>query len=122
MAGFEPSTYGRFWVSTEALDGKTSRRSGDASTDKPAIHTVSAWLCGAGLVLAQCQTGVKSNEIVAIPELLRILDLRGATVTIDAMGCQTAIAAAIVEGGGDYLLATKDNPADAARGAQGNLP
>lgn len=92
-----------------ALDGKTSRRSGDASTDKPAIHTVSAWLCGAGLVLAQCQTGVKSNEIVAIPELLRILDLRGATVTIDAMGCQTAIAAAIVEGGGDYLLATKDN-------------
>ena len=94
-----------------AVDGKTSRGSADRANGRPAIHTVSAWLCGAGLVLGQRQTGEKSNEIVAIPELLRTLDLRGATVTIDAMGCQTAIADTIVTGGGDYLLAVKDNQA-----------
>jgi predicted transposase YbfD/YdcC len=92
-----------------AIDGKTSRRSADPMHDKPAIHTVSAWMCGAGLVLGQVRTAEKSNEIIAIPELLRALDLRGATVTIDAMGCQTAIAESIVEGGGQYVLAVKDN-------------
>jgi predicted transposase YbfD/YdcC len=92
-----------------AVDGKTSRRSFDTAQDQPAIHTVSAWLSEAGLVLGQRQTGAKSNEITAIPELLRTLDLHGTTVTIDAMGCQTAIAATIVGGGGDYLLAVKDN-------------
>jgi predicted transposase YbfD/YdcC len=92
-----------------AIDGKTSRRSADGNRAKPNIHTVSAWHCGAGLVLAQKQTGEKSNEITAIPELLRVLDLKGTTITIDAMGCQTEIASAIVAGGGDYLLAVRDN-------------
>ena len=92
-----------------AVDGKTSRRSADKRRERPAVHTVSAWMSEAGLVLGQKKTGDKSNEIEAIPELLRLLDRRGATVTIDAMGCQTAIASTIVEGGGDYLLAVKDN-------------
>jgi len=92
-----------------AIDGKTSRRSFDGASGQPAIHTVSAWLSEAGLVLGQRKTGVKSNEIIAIPELLRVLDLRGATVTIDAIGCQTEIAATIVAGGGHYLLQAKDN-------------
>jgi len=92
-----------------AVDGKTSRRGADAANGRPAIHTVSAWLCEAGLVLGQRKTGEKSNEIVAIPELLRVLDLEGATITIDAMGCQTRIAKTIVDGGGDYLIAVKDN-------------
>lgn len=92
-----------------AIDGKTSRRSADTANGRPAIHTVSAWLCDAGLVLGQRKTGEKSNEIVAIPELLRVLDLKGATITIDAIGCQTEIAKTITEGGGDYLIAVKDN-------------
>jgi len=92
-----------------AIDGKTSRGSSDPASGKSAIHTVSAWLSDAGLVLGQVQTEDKSNEITAIPELLRVLSLRGATVTIDAMGCQTAIAETIIDGGGDYLLAVKDN-------------
>lgn len=92
-----------------AIDGKTSRRSADHANGKSPVHTVSAYLAGAGLVLAQSQVDAKSNEINAIPEVLATLDLRGATVTIDAIGCQTAIAEAIVEGGGDYILAAKDN-------------
>lgn len=92
-----------------AIDGKTSRRSADRASGRAAIHTVSAWLSGAGLVLGQVQTREKPNEIIAIPELLKVLSLRGATVTIDAMGSQTDIAQAIVEGGGNYLLAVKDN-------------
>lgn len=92
-----------------AVDGKTSRRSFDSAAGQPALHTVSAYLTEAGVVLGQTKTGAKSNEITAIPELLRLLDLRGATVTIDAMGCQTEIAKVIVTGGGDYLLAVKEN-------------
>jgi predicted transposase YbfD/YdcC len=92
-----------------AIDGKTSRRSFDTARDRPAIHTVSAWLSDEGLVLGQLKTAAKSNEITAIPELLRVIDLRGATVTIDAMGCQTEIAKTIVEGQGNYLLAVKEN-------------
>lgn len=92
-----------------AVDGKTSRRSFDAARDRPAIHTVSAWLSDEGLVLGQIKTADKSNEITAIPELLRVIDLRGATVTIDAMGCQTEIAKVIVGGNGNYLLAVKEN-------------
>jgi predicted transposase YbfD/YdcC len=92
-----------------AVDGKTSRRSFDTARERPALHTVSAWLSDEGLVLGQIKTEDKSNEITAIPELLRVIDLRGATVTIDAMGCQTAIAKTIVEGKGNYLLAVKDN-------------
>jgi predicted transposase YbfD/YdcC len=92
-----------------AIDGKTSRRTHDNANEIPALHTVSAWASEAGLVIAQCKTDTKSNEITAIPELLRILDLRRATVTIDAMGCQREIAQTIIAGEGDYLLAVKDN-------------
>ena len=90
-----------------AVDGKTSRRSFDTARGQTALHTVSAWLTEAGLVLAQQKTADKSNEITAIPELLRVLDLKGATITIDAMGCQTEIAKTIIEGGGNYLIAVK---------------
>ena len=92
-----------------AVDGKTSRRSLDKAKNRPAIHTVSAWLCEEGLILGQRQTDAKSNEITAIPELLRTLDLTGTTVTIDAMGCQTDIVKTIVDGGGQCLIAVKDN-------------
>ncbi len=92
-----------------AIDGKTSRRSGDKASGKLAIHTVSAWLSGAGLVLGQVKTDDKSNEIRAIPQLLRTLDLKGTKVTIDAMGCQREIATCIKERGGDYLLSVKAN-------------
>ena len=92
-----------------AVDGKTSRRSFDTASGKGALHTVSAWLSDVGLVLGQQKTTDKSNEITAIPELLGVLDLSGATVTIDAMGCQRDIAQAIVGGGGHYLLSVKDN-------------
>jgi len=90
-----------------AVDGKTSRRSG--GVDATALHLVSAFAAGAGLVLGQRATAEKSNEITAIPELLSTLSLTGCTVTIDAMGTQTAIAAAIQERGADYVLAVKDN-------------
>jgi len=92
-----------------AVDGKTSRRSFETATGKLAIHTVSAWLSDEGLVLGQIKTADKSNEITAIPELLRTLDLRRATVTVDAMGCQTEIAKTIIDGKGHYLLAVKEN-------------
>lgn len=92
-----------------AVDGKTSRRSFDTAKERPAIHTVSAWLSDEGLVLGQRKTAAKSNEITAIPELLRTLDLAGATVTIDAMGCQTEIVKTIVKSGGHCLLAVKEN-------------
>jgi len=92
-----------------AVDGKTSRRSFDTASGSNAIHTVSAWMSEAGLVLAQRKTEEKSNEITAIPELMRVLDLKAATVTIDAMGCQKQIAKTIIEGKGDYLIAVKDN-------------
>lgn len=92
-----------------AIDGKTSRRSADRANGGSPIHTVSAFLAGAGLVLTQTQVKEKENEILAIPELLAVLDLRGTTVTIDAMGCQTAIAETIVQGGGNYILSAKDN-------------
>jgi predicted transposase YbfD/YdcC len=92
-----------------AIDGKTSRRSFDTAQARLAIHTVSAWLSEEGLVLGQLKTADKSNEITAIPELLQVLDIRGATITIDAMGCQTQIAKTIVEGGAQYLLSVKEN-------------
>ena len=106
----------RRWVSsvlpvlgaeTVALDGKTSRRSG--GVDATALHLVSAFAAGAGLVLGQRATAEKSNEITAIPELLSTLALAGCTVTIDAMGTQTAIAEAIQKRGADYVLAVQEN-------------
>jgi predicted transposase YbfD/YdcC len=92
-----------------AIDGKTLRRSFDAAAGKNPLHLVSAWACEARLTLGQVATDAKSNEITAIPLLLELLDLKGATVTIDAMGCQKEIAEKIVERKGDYLLALKDN-------------
>jgi predicted transposase YbfD/YdcC len=92
-----------------AIDGKTLRRSHDRSSTQAALHLVSAWSVANQLVLGQEATDAKSNEITAIPKLLQILELKGAIVTIDAMGCQKEIARQIVDGGGDYVLAVKDN-------------
>lgn len=92
-----------------ALDGKTVRRSHDRGAGKAAIHLVSAWAAETRLVLAQAKVDDKSNEITAIPAVLRALDVQGCLVTIDAMGCQRAIAQQVVDQGGDYVLALKDN-------------
>ena len=92
-----------------AIDGKTLRNSFDEATGKKALHLVSAWSTENHLVLAQVATDEKSNEITAIPKLLELLDLNGAVVTIDAMGCQLEIAEKIVELGGDYVLTLKGN-------------
>jgi predicted transposase YbfD/YdcC len=92
-----------------AIDGKTLRGSHDQTNGKKALHLVSAWASECRLVLGQVATAEKSNEITAIPELLKMLDLSGCLVTIDAMGCQTNIAAQIIAQEGDYLLAVKDN-------------
>jgi predicted transposase YbfD/YdcC len=92
-----------------AIDGKTIRRSLDAANGRAAIHMVSAWSEANHMVLGQVATDAKSNEITAIPNLLELLDLRGAVVTIDAGGCHKKIAQRIVEQGGDYLLQLKGN-------------
>lgn len=92
-----------------AIDGKTVRRSRDRAGGVPAIHMVSAWAAENRLVLAQLDVDKKSNEITAIPDLLTLLDIHDCTVTLDAMGCQRAIAAQIIEQGGDYVLAVKEN-------------
>lgn len=92
-----------------ALDGKSVRRSHDRSSMKAMLHLVSAWSVDNRLVLAQQAVDEKSNEITALPALLQALKLKGALVTIDAMGCQKEIAAQIVESKGDYILNVKDN-------------
>jgi predicted transposase YbfD/YdcC len=92
-----------------AIDGKAVRGSADPETGRAAIHMVSAWATENKLSLGQVVVDEKSNEITAIPELLRLLDISGALVTIDAMGCQTEIAEEIREGGADYILAVKQN-------------
>jgi predicted transposase YbfD/YdcC len=92
-----------------AVDGKTLRHSFDTAGSKGALHLVSAWASENHLVLGQRAVDSKSNEITAIPELLKILDLKGAIVTIDAMGCQKAIAAQIDAADADYVLALKGN-------------
>jgi predicted transposase YbfD/YdcC len=107
----------RLWVSAVAaaikgvlaIDGKTLRGSLDRAGGKSAIHMVSAWAAGNSVVFGQLAVDEKTNEITAIPALLALLDLKGLIVTIDAMGCQKDIAKTIVAGGGDYLLAVKDN-------------
>jgi predicted transposase YbfD/YdcC len=96
-----------------AIDGKTLRNSANTAGGVNAIHMVSAFATNAKLVLAQQKVAEKSNEITAIPALLKLLDIRGQTVTIDAMGCQREIATQIQEQSGDYVLALKGN--------QGNL-
>ena len=92
-----------------AIDGKTLRGSGDRGSGRRPLHLVSAWATANRLTLGQVKTAAKSNEITAIPQLLELLDLRGCLVTIDAMGCQKAIARQIVVGEADYLLAVKSN-------------
>jgi predicted transposase YbfD/YdcC len=92
-----------------AVDGKTSRRTHDRGKGRKLLHLVSAWAAGQRLVLGQQASEEKSNEITAIPLLLKKLDLNGAIVTIDAMGTQTKIARTIRAGGGHYVLALKDN-------------
>jgi len=96
-----------------AIDGKALRRSHDRKKDLGALFLVSAWSVQKGISLGQLATAEKSNEITAIPELIDKIHLRGAIVTIDAAGCQRRIAAKIIDGGGDYILALKGN--------QGNL-
>jgi predicted transposase YbfD/YdcC len=111
-----------------AIDGKTLCGSA-RGTLKP-LHLVSAWATEAGLTLGQVAVNGKSNEITAIPELLEVLDLKGALVTIDAMGCQKEIAAKIVAGGGDYFFTVKGNQehllndiqATVAKALDGDLP
>jgi predicted transposase YbfD/YdcC len=92
-----------------AIDGKTLRRSYDQASGKAAIHMVSAWATANHISLGQVVVDAKSNEITAIPELLKLLEIAGSLVTIDAMGCQTAIAEAIIARGADYVLAVKEN-------------
>ena len=92
-----------------AVDGKTARRSHDHKNGLGAMHSVSVWASEFGLSLGQVACAEKSNEIMAIPELLRLVDIKGAIITIDAMGTQKAIAAQIIDGGADYVLALKGN-------------
>ena len=92
-----------------AIDGKVLRRSFDTASENSALHMVSAWGCEQQLVLAQIATEEKSNEITAIPKLLRLLSLRGSTVTVDALNCQRAIAQQIVDQEGGYAMALKGN-------------
>ena len=94
---------------TIAIDGKTLRRSHDGGRGLGPLHVVSAWASEYGLSLGQVATEEKSNEITAIPELIDQIDVKGAIVTIDAMGCQKDIAKKIVDAKGDYVLAVKDN-------------
>jgi predicted transposase YbfD/YdcC len=94
---------------TIPIDGKTVRRSGRRGRGLAPLHLVSAWAGANQVSLGQVAVDDKSNEITAIPRLLELLDWNGALVTIDAMGCQKEIAAKIVTGGGDYILAVKDN-------------
>jgi predicted transposase YbfD/YdcC len=92
-----------------AIDGKTLARSGESTTAKEALHLVSAWATQHGVVLGQVATADHSNEITAIPLLLQLLDVRGATVTMDAAGCQKGIARQVRAQGADYVLAVKGN-------------
>jgi predicted transposase YbfD/YdcC len=92
-----------------AVDGKTARRSHDRKNGLGALHSVSVWASEFGLSLGQVACAEKSNEITAIPELHRLVDIKGAIITIDAMGTQKAIAAQIIEGKADYVLALKGN-------------
>jgi predicted transposase YbfD/YdcC len=91
------------------VDGKTARRSHDRKNGLGALHSVSVWASEFGLSLGQVACAEKSNEITAIPELLHLVDIKGAIITIDAIGAQKAIAAEVIVGGADYVLALKGN-------------
>lgn len=92
-----------------AIDGKTLRGSGNRRKKVKPLHLVSAWASDFNMLLGQVKTDNYSNEITAIPKLLKMIDLRGTTVTLDAMGCQKEIATEILNGGGDYVISLKDN-------------
>jgi predicted transposase YbfD/YdcC len=92
-----------------SIDGKVLRGSFDEFANQKRIHTVSAYSADHGVTLAMVSTLTKSNEITAIPELLDLIDVQGAVVTLDAMGCQTAIVSKIIEKGGDYVISLKGN-------------
>jgi predicted transposase YbfD/YdcC len=102
-----------------AVDGKTVRHSFDRATGKKALHLVSAWVADNRLALGQLATEEKSNEITAIPKLLDLLDIRGATITVDAMGCQREIAKKIVDRGADYIMGLKGNQGTAHDAVEG---
>ena len=106
---FVQTVLGSLQGQTIAIDGKTLRRSGENTTGKDALHLVSAWATERGVVLGQVPTADHSNEITAIPVLLQLVNVRGATVTIDAMGCQKMIAQQVRDQGADYVLAVKGN-------------
>jgi hypothetical protein len=92
-----------------AIDGKTHRRSHDATQGLGPLHIVSAWASEEGIALGQAATEEKSNEITAIAQLLKQIELTNTRIAIDAMGCQKDSAGAIVAGGGDFVIAVKDN-------------
>ena len=102
-----------------AIDGKTMRRSHDRRRSLGPLHMVSAWAVRGGISLGQLATAEKSNEIMAIPELLEQIDVRDTVVTIDAQGCQRAIARDIINSGGDYVLALKGNQTKLFEGVKG---
>lgn len=109
FAGWMTELAGRLGLKHIAIDGKTLRGSHDRGEGKAALHLISAWAVANHLTLGQEAVDRKSNEITAIPRLLELLDLDGALVTIDALGCQKEIAGQIVAQGGDYVLAVKKN-------------
>jgi predicted transposase YbfD/YdcC len=101
-----------------AIDGKALRHSFDTAKGKSALHLVSAWASANHLLHGQQAVADKSNEVTAIPELLKLLDLQGALVTIDALGCQKKIAAEVIAAGADYVLAVKENQSTLYAGVQ----
>jgi predicted transposase YbfD/YdcC len=121
FARIDPQAFGKYfiaWAATLheatrgeviALDGKTVRHSFDAASDQAAIHVVSAWATANGLALGQLKVDGKSNEITALPALLKLLDVTGCVVTMDAMGCQKELARQIIQQQGDYVLCLKGN-------------
>lgn len=100
------------------IDGKTVRHSFDHATGRKALHVVSAWIAENRLTLGQIATEEKSNEITAIPRLLELLDIRGATITVDAMGCQRAIAEKVIDQGADYIMGLKGNQGTAHKAVE----
>jgi len=106
---FVRATHGELSEQLIAIDGKAMRHSFDTSNETKHLHLLSAWACEKGISLAQLAVDTKTNEIKEIPKLLDLLDLEGHTVSLDAMGCQKAIARKIHLAGADYLLALKGN-------------
>ena len=104
-----------------AIDGKTCRGAHDAAKGLGALHIVSAWASEEGIALGQVATDAKSNEITAIPQLLGQIDLDGTLITIDAMGCQKEIVKQVVTGGGDCVIAVKDNQPKLLAAIQGHF-